>query len=87
MSSGKTGIGLGIGLVVGTLVGAAVAYCLDDNRRDRLVDNVTGTANKFKDSVVEGYYDAKSRYMKYRNRLTHATDEMIEEIGEEFDGD
>jgi len=33
-----------------------------------------------RDSIVEGYYEAKDRYNRYRNKLTEETNDLLDEI-------
>ncbi|WP_329905060.1 YtxH domain-containing protein [Porphyromonas pogonae] len=73
-----------IGVAVGALIGAVAAYFSDRNKRERFVDDMSCTADKVKDSVVEGYYDAKDKYMKYRNKLVKDTEDLIDEIEDEL---
>ena len=45
-----------LGLLVGLAIGAAAAYFADREKRTRFVEDINSTADKVKDSVVEGYY-------------------------------
>ena len=49
------------------------------------MEDFNSTADKVKDSVVEGYYEAKHRYQKYRRKLKGATEDLVEEMGEKYD--
>ncbi|WP_373786926.1 YtxH domain-containing protein [Bacteroides heparinolyticus] len=73
-----------LGVVVGAAIGAASAYFSDRNKRERFMDDMSGAADKLKDSVVEGYYEAKDRYMKYRDRLTKDTANIVSDIEDEL---
>ncbi|PVZ15082.1 YtxH domain-containing protein [Porphyromonas loveana] len=74
-----------LGVLVGLAVGATVAYFADREKRTRFVEDFNSTADKVKDSVVEGYYEAKHRYQKYRRKLKGATEDLVEEMGEKYD--
>ncbi|SUB78622.1 YtxH domain-containing protein [Porphyromonas macacae] len=82
MANGNVKFALGV--AVGALVGALSAYFSDRNRRERFLDDMYSTADKFKDSVVEGYYDAKDKYMRYKDRLIKETEDIVDEIEEEL---
>ncbi len=73
------------GVLVGLAVGAAAAYFADKDKRERFVDDMSSTADKMKDGVVEGYYEAKARYEKYRRKLARATNNIEEELSEMLD--
>lgn len=74
-----------LGLLVGLAVGAAAAYFADREKRARFVDDFNSTTDKMKDSVVEGYYEAKNRYQKYRQKVKGLTEDLIDEIDEKYD--
>ncbi|GAD04629.1 hypothetical protein HQ45_03940 [Porphyromonas crevioricanis] len=77
-----------LGLILGAAAGAAIAYFLDETKRVRFVEGVSATAEKVQDSVVEGYYEAKDRYQKYRDKLARATRDLksrVEEKAEEVE--
>ena len=61
-----------LGLLLGAAAGAAAAYFSDRRHREVFADNVSST--------VEGYYEAKERYNRYRNRLTDEANDLLEEI-------
>ena len=54
-----------LGILIGAAAGAAAAYFSDRRARD---------------SIVEGYYEAKDRYNRYRNKLTEETNDLLDEI-------
>ena len=70
---------------MGLAIGAAAAYFADREKRNRFVEDINSTADKVKDSVVEGYYEAKNRYQKYRRKMKGITEDMVEEIGDKYD--
>lgn len=72
-----------LGLLIGAAAGAAIAYFMDQDKRERFVEGVSCTAEKMKDGIVEGYYDAKERYIKYKNKLTRSTEDLISKIEDE----
>ena len=74
-----------LGLLVGRAIGAAAAYLADRDKCTRFVEDINSTADKVKDSVVEGYYEAKNRYQKYRRKMKGITEDMVEEIGDKYD--
>ena len=74
-----------LGLLVGLAIGAAAAYFADREKRTRFVEDINSTADKVRDSVVEGYYEAKNRYQKYRRKMKGITEDMVEEIGDKYD--
>ncbi|MFC4666769.1 YtxH domain-containing protein [Falsiporphyromonas endometrii] len=69
-----------LGLIIGAAAGAAIAYFMDQEKREHFVEGVSYTAEKMKDGIVEGYYDAKERYIKYKNKLTRSTEDLISKI-------
>lgn len=77
-SSGKFAFGATIGLILG----GALVYFSDKEKRKNFVDNVSKTADKAKSSVVEGYYEAKERYEKYRDLLKRKAEEVGESVSD-----
>ena len=67
-----------LGLLLGAAAGAAAAYFSDRRHRQVFADNVSSTVERARDSIVEGYYEAKERYN--RNRLTDEANDLLEEI-------
>ena len=43
------------------------------------MDNVRGVADKTRDSVVEGYYEAKEKYYELRDKLKREGADFVEE--------
>ena len=74
-----------LGLLVGLAIGAAAAYFADREKRTRFVEDINSTADKVKDSVVEGYYEAKNRYQKYRRKMKGITEDMGDKYDEVLD--
>lgn len=72
------------GLLLGAVAGAAAAYFSDRNKRERFADEFGDRVDRARDSIVEGYYEAKDRYNEYRNRLTNSTDQMLSDIQQEL---
>lgn len=77
-NSGK----LAIGIAIGMAIGSAIAYFSDRENRKCFVDNVTEATDKARDSVVEGYYEAKEKYYKYRDMLKKQAGDFVEEAGD-----
>ena len=71
-----------LGLLVGLAIGAAAAYFADREKRTRFVEDINSTADKVKDSVVEGYYEAKNRYQKYRRKMNALPEDMGAALGD-----
>ena len=69
-----------LGLLLGAAAGAAAAYFSDRRHREVFADNVSSTVERARDSIVEGYYEAKERYNRSRNRLTDEANDLLEEI-------
>ena len=74
----KSEVKFGLGIAIGVALGAAIAYFSDKEKRNSFVDDVMTTADKARDSVVEGYYEAK--YNQYRNKLKKEIQEVEENI-------
>lgn len=75
----KSEVKFGLGIAIGVALGAAIAYFSDKEKRNSFVDDVMTTADKARDSVVEGYYEAKAKYNQYRNKLKKEIQEEVEE--------
>ena len=71
-----------LGLFVGLAGGAAAAYFSDRRKREVFSDNVSSAVERTRDSIVEGYYEAKERY---RNKLTDEAQDLLDEIDEAND--
>lgn len=76
----KSEVKFGLGIAIGVALGAAIAYFSDKEKRSSFVDDVMTTADKARDSVVEGYYEAKAKYNQYRNKLKKEIQEVEENI-------
>ena len=76
----KSEVKFGLGIASGGALGAAIAYFSDKEKRNSVVDDVMTTADKARDSVVEGYYEAKAKYNQYRNKLKKEIQEVEEDI-------
>ena len=76
----KSEVKFGLGIAIGVALGAAIAYFSDKEKRNSFVDDVMTTADKARDSVVEGYYEAKAKYIQYRNKLKKEIQEVEENI-------
>ena len=76
----KREVKFGLGIAIGVALGAAIAYFSDKEKRNSFVDDVMTTADKARDSVVEGYYEAKAKYNQYRNKLKKEIQEVEENI-------
>lgn len=72
------------GLLIGAAAGLAAAYFADRNRRERFTDEVSSTLDKARDSIVEGYYEAKDRYQQYRNRLSSNANQLLSDVQQEL---
>ena len=66
-----------LGVLLGAAAGAAAAYFSD---REAFADNFSSSMERARDSIVEGYYEAKERYNRYRNKLTEEANDLLEEI-------
>ncbi|MDY5857987.1 MAG: YtxH domain-containing protein [Porphyromonas sp.] len=74
-----------LGILIGAAAGAAAAYFSDRSRRERFVDEVGSRVDRARDSLVEGYYEAKERYNEYRNRVSNTTSQMLSDVQQELD--
>lgn len=83
----KSGVKFGLGIAIGMAVGAAIAYLADKDKREDLLDSVSTAADKARDSVVEGYYEAKEKYYKYRDRLKKEGARIMDSIDTRMDID
>lgn len=73
-----------LGVLIGAAVGAAAAYFADKSKRERFADDFSSTVDRARDSLVEGYYEAKDRYQQYRNRLAGDTEQIMADVREEL---
>ena len=71
-----------LGVLIGAAARAAVAYFTDRRKREAFSDNFSSSVERARDSIVEGYYEAKDRYNRYRNKLTEETNDLLDEIEE-----
>ncbi|MBB6276278.1 YtxH domain-containing protein [Porphyromonas circumdentaria] len=78
----KGGFKFGLGVALGAAIGAAIAYFADKEKRDSFVDSVSSAADKARDSIVEGYYDAKEKYYKYRDKLKKESSQILKDVNE-----
>lgn len=76
---------IALGLALGAAIGAAITYLSDRDKRDRLYDDLSTTADRTRDSLVEGYYEAKDRFETYRDKLQKRGAKFAEEVEEQFD--
>jgi gas vesicle protein len=64
-----------LGLVVGAAVGAAVGYLATSDRREHLLEELNGVANKLKD----GFDAAVSKYKQEKETLASKTEVLAPE--------
>ncbi len=76
-----------LGLIIGAAAGAVATYLSDRKRREEFLEGVTDLSGKAQDSLVDAYYKAKEQYNEYRNKLSNATEEIVEEIKDLQDED
>ena len=76
---------IGVGAAVGVAVGFAIAYFLDKEKREDFVEGFRNTTQKTKDSIVDGYYEARDRYNEYRNKLKREWGNMRGHAEEEIE--
>lgn len=77
---------IALGIALGAAIGAAITYLSDRDKRDRLYDDLSTTADRTRDTLVEGYYEAKDRFETYRDKLQKRGEEFAEEeVEEQFD--
>lgn len=69
-----------LGVLIGAAAGAVAAYFSDRRKREAFSDNFSSSVERARDSIVEGYYEAKDRYNRYRNKLTEETHDLLDEI-------
>lgn len=74
-----------LGLLIGAAAGAAAAYFSDRSRRERFADEVGSRVDRARDSLVEGYYEAKDRYNEYRNRMGSNTSQLLSDVQQELE--
>lgn len=74
-----------LGILIGAAAGAAAAYFSDRSRRERFADEVGSRVDRARDSLVEGYYEAKDRYNEYRNRMGSSTSQLLSDVQQELD--
>lgn len=73
------------GLLLGAAAGAAAAYFADRNKRERFADELGSRVDRARDTLVEGYYEAKDRYNEYRNRLSTSSEQLLSDIQHELE--
>lgn len=85
MACNKGGGKFFLGLLLGAAAGAAAAYFADRNKREQFAEELGSRVDKARDSLVEGYYEARDRYNEYRGRLSNSADQMLSDIQQELD--
>lgn len=76
---------IALGIAIGAAISAAITYLSDRDKRDRLYDDLSTTADRTRDSLVEGYYEAKDKFETYRDKLQKRGAKFAEEVEEQFD--
>ena len=76
---------IALGIAIGAAIGAAITYLSDREKRDQLYDDLSTTADRTRDSLIEGYYEAKDRFETYRDKLRKRGSRFAEEVEEQFD--
>lgn len=74
-----------LGLLIGAVGGAIATYFADRNKRESFANDFSSTLDRTRDSLVEGYYEAKDRYNEYRNKLTSNTADIVAEVQREVE--
>ena len=49
-----------LGVLIGAAAGAAAAYFSDRRKREAFSDNFSSSVERARDSIVEGYYEART---------------------------
>ncbi len=76
---------IALGIAIGAAIGSAITYLSDRDKRDQLYDDLSTTADRTRDTLVEGYYEAKDRFETYRDKLRKRSKDFAEEVEEQFD--
>ncbi len=74
----KNGAKFGLGLIIGAAIGATLAYLSDKEKRDDLLDNLSTATDKAKDGLITGYYEAKEKYLEYKDKICKETSKLEE---------
>lgn len=77
-SSGKLALGMALGLAIGS---AIVYFSSRDNRRS-FIDGMGNMANKTRDSIMDGYNEAKERYYEYRDKVKEYSGRAVDQAEE-----
>lgn len=78
-------VNLGLGIAIGVAIGLGIAYFSDKEKRDSFVSDIRSTADRTRDSFMEGYHDAKERYYNYRNKLKKEVENFSEDADIDID--
>ena len=76
---------IALGIALGAAIGAAITYLSDRDKRERLYDDLNTTADRTRDTLVEGYYDAKDKFETYRDKLMKRGEYLAEDLEEDFE--
>ena len=74
-----------LGLLIGAVGGALATYFAERNKRESFANDLSSTLDRTRDSLVEGYYEAKDRYNEYRNRLSNRSADIIADVQREVE--
>ncbi|MCI6279006.1 MAG: YtxH domain-containing protein [Bacteroidales bacterium] len=64
MSNRNNGLKVLIGLAIGTAVGAAIAYLSDEEKRNKLIDDMSDTTDRMGENIKDAYYEGRIRARK-----------------------
>lgn len=84
MSNSCGGGKFALGIVLGAVVGAVATYFSDKQKRERFSEDFSTGVDRARDSIVEGYYEAKQKYQEYRDRLKGETEALLNDAQDEL---
>lgn len=69
-NNGNSGLKVLLGVAIGATIGLAIAYLSNEEKRNKLVDDLSDTTDRVRRDIKDAYYEGKIRARKAKRDLS-----------------